>query len=421
MNTKKSSNDHRGTGQPTDRPAPGATAGAAESGRQLDRRKFLGIVGLGVGSLAVAGAGGLTWRAVDGGVFASGSGPAYAAWDQSSPSGQGSLAMVRAAVLAANAHNAQPWHFKVATDRIDLFADTSRNLGTMDPLDREMHLSLGCAIENLVLAGPPNGMAPSVSLMPDPADRTHVARVDLVPTHESASPLFAAIANRHTNRAAYDTTRAVTQRRLDALSSLIDVPDAELVWFTRGADKRVFGDLTTRATEAIIADPRQAADDYAWYRTSWHDIQSRKDGITIDPSGQTPLIRALAKIMPVSRQQNNDGWLSGTRGTQIPTAAAFGAIVVRDPLDTLQRLKVGRIWQRLHLSASATGLAVQPLCQIPERIDRERSAGLPAHFTTAMAAMLPAQWHPIMTFRIGYPTTDALLSPRRPARDVVLT
>ena len=75
----------------------------------------------------------------------------------------------------------------------------------------------------------------------------------------------------------------------------------------------------------------------------------------------------------------------------------------------------------MHLTATANGLAMQPLCQIPERIDREQSAGLPAHFTTAMAAMLPAKWHPIMTFRTGYPTTDALRSPRRPATDVVLT
>jgi nitroreductase len=387
----------------------------------MNRRRFLGIVGLGVGTLAFAGAGGLTWRAVDGGVFATGTGPAYAAWDQLGPSGQGSLGMVRAGVLAANAHNAQPWHFRVATDRIDLFADTSRSLGTMDPLGREMHISLGCALENLALAGPANGKAPTVTLWPDLADRTHIARVDLVPTRPSASALFAAIPNRHTNRAAYDTARPVTQRQLDTFGDLINVPEIELVWFTKAGDMRAFGDLTMRATEAIIADPRQAADDFAWYRTDWQEIQARKDGITIDPSGESLLIRDLAKVLPVSRKQNNDGWLSGTRGTQIPTAAAFGALIVRDPLDPIQRLCVGRIWQRMHLSATAQGLGMQPMCQVLERIDREQSAGLQTDCTTAMAAMLPARRHAVMTFRIGYPTTDALRSPRRPAMEVTVT
>jgi len=353
-------------------------------------------------------------------VFATGTGPAYAAWDQLADPDGSSMGLVRSAVLAANAHNTQPWRFKVSTGRIDLFADLTRGIGTMDPLGREMQISLGCALENLALAGPPNGKAPSVSLLPDPADHTHIARVDLAPAHGPVSPLFAAIATRHTNRAAYDTTRPVTQRQLDALGSLVDAPDTKLVWFTSAADKRAFGDLTIHATEAIIADPQQAADDFAWYRTDWHDIQSKKDGITIDPSGQTPLIRALAKMVPVSRQQNNDGWLSGTRQTQIPTAAAFGALLVRDPVDTVQRLRVGRIWQRMALSAETQGLAMQPLCQIPERIDRERAARLRPDVTKAMAAILPAQWHPIMTFRTGYPTTDGLRSPRRPATSVVL-
>jgi len=365
----------------------------------MDRRRFLKLAGLGAGTIALAGVGGLTWRAVDGGVFATGTGPAYAAWGQAGTAGQGSVGLVRAAVLAANAHNAQPWRFRVGPDRIDLFADTSRSIGTMDPLGREMQISLGCAIENLALAGPPNGKAPTVTLLPDPSDRTHIARVDLVPTQRSVSALFAAIPVRHTNRAAYDTRRSVADGQLDALGSLIDTPDVELVWFKKTAAKLAFGDLTTRATARIIADPRQAADDFAWYRTDWDEIQAKKDGITIDPSGQSTLIRSLAKVLPVSQKQNNDGWLSGTRDSQVPTAAAFGALLVRDPLDPILRLRVGRIWQRLHLSATVNGLGMQPLCQIPERIDRERSAGLPADFTSAMAAMLPARSHAIMTPR----------------------
>ena len=217
------------------------------------------------------------------------------------------MALVRAAVLAANAHNAQPWHFKAAQDRVDLFADTSRSIGTMDSLGREMDVPLGCAIENLALAGPANGKAPTVSLLPDPADRSHIAGVHLVATEQTVSGLFAAIANRHTNRSACDTARPVTHRQFDALAGLMDLPDVELVWFTKAREKATFGDLTTRATKAITADPRQAADDFAWYRTDWAQIQAKKDRVTIDPSGGSLLLRDLAKVLPVSREQNNTG------------------------------------------------------------------------------------------------------------------
>jgi len=386
--------------------------------RPVSRRAAVQFLGLGAGAVAVAGSGALTWLATTGGVFSTGTGAAYAAWTAASPQGQ-PLDLVRAAILAANAHNTQPWLFTVTNNRIDVFADMSRALGTMDSLLREMHISLGCAVENLTLAGPPNGIATAVTLLPDPADATHIATIALTRAPVSRSALFDAITDRHTNRNGYDTDRAVTASQRGALSALVDAPDTELVWFTTGPQMQAFSALTIRATEAIIADPQQAADDFRWYRSRWHDVQTHKDGITIDPSGQSPLIRAVSKLLPTTQKQDNDGWLRGTRDTQLPTAAAFGAIVVTEPHGNLQRLRAGRIWQRMHLTATAAGLAMQPLCQIPERIDRETSANLPPVFTTAMAAMLPAGTHPVMTFRIGYPTGAALLSPRRPAADVI--
>lgn len=359
-------------------------------------------------------------RGIGTGVFDTGTGPAYVAWDEWRAGG-GTLDMVRAAVLAANAHDTQPWLFRIAPARIDLFADTARNIGTMDPLCREMQISLGCAAENLVLAGPPNGKLPSVLLMPKPSDGTHVAQVDLTPVAASTSSLFEAIPRRHTNRAAYDTGRALAPGALDALSGLIDVPNAGVVWFTNAASKRAFGELTVRATQAIIDDLEMAIDDFAWYRASWDVMQRTKDGITIDASGLPAVVRALGKLLPTSRQQADGAWLSATRDTQVATAAAFGTLVVREPLDPVQRLQAGRVWQRMHLRATADGLAMQPLNQVEERIDRERTAHLLPEFTSALAVMLPIGWHPVMSFRIGYPTTTALRSPRRPAESVVRT
>jgi hypothetical protein len=139
--------------------------------------------------------------------------------------------LVHAAILVANAHNTQPWLFTVTGNRIDVFADMSRTIGAMDPLPRETQISSGCAVENLVVAGPPNGLTAKVSLLPDPADATHVATVSLTHTAVSGSPLFDAIATRHTNRGAYDITRTVSSQQRDALNVLVDIPDMQLGWF----------------------------------------------------------------------------------------------------------------------------------------------------------------------------------------------
>jgi len=162
-------------GQPTNQPAVP---------RSVSRRTVLQFLGLGAGVVAVAT--GLTRRAVDGGVSATGTGPAYAAWDQADPTGQDPLNLVRAAILAANAHNTQPWLFTVTGDRIKLFADMSRTIGAMDPLLREMHISLGRALENRVLAGPPSGLTATAGTAP--AGRTSSNSRTESPSTRPASP-----------------------------------------------------------------------------------------------------------------------------------------------------------------------------------------------------------------------------------------
>src|SRR5579871_5358784 len=76
---------------------------------------------------------------------------AYAPWRDWQADGAGSRHLIHAAILAANAHDTQPWVFCAGDRRIDLYADEARNLGAMDPFRREMHISLGCALENLRL------------------------------------------------------------------------------------------------------------------------------------------------------------------------------------------------------------------------------------------------------------------------------
>ncbi|MCE7011308.1 hypothetical protein LWC34_52150 [Kibdelosporangium philippinense] len=57
----------------------------------------------------------------------------------------------------------------------------------------------------------------------------------------------------------------------------------------------------------------------------------------------------------------------------------------------------------------------QPINQIEERIDRERSVDLKPEFTSAL---VPPGGHAVFSFRVGYPTRAALRSPRRQAEEV---
>ncbi len=127
--------------------------------QQPTRRNFLGWAG-GI-TVLVAGSG--VWRAWDQGVLSVGQGPAYEPWKnwRSTPA-EGSLGLVKSAILAANAHNMQSWKFRVTQSQIDLFADLKRNDGTANPFYRELYVGLGCALENLLIAAKAIGVNPLV-------------------------------------------------------------------------------------------------------------------------------------------------------------------------------------------------------------------------------------------------------------------
>jgi hypothetical protein len=52
------------------------------------------------------------------------------------------------ATLAANGHNTQAWMFVVNDNAIEIHPDFSRHLTVVDPLNRELRIGLGCALEN---------------------------------------------------------------------------------------------------------------------------------------------------------------------------------------------------------------------------------------------------------------------------------
>ena len=378
---------------------------------KLSRRDFLKLGG----ATLIAVAGGSVFRAVDQGVFSIGQGVAYEPWKNWRDANTPIERIIAAGILAANPHNSQPWLFRITNTSVDLFAVPERQIGVIDPLRREMYIGLGCAIENMRIAAEAEGLKPDIRLMPDPKTELHAANISLTASSPAKSDLYSAIPHRHTNRAAYDVTRNMEDEIFNGINSLITENDVQIVWLKDKADKTKFGKVAIAAAEALIADNQQSMDSHAWWRQDWDQLQESADGITLDAQGLGPVITPLAKMMPdMSRQSNDQSFVKNVREIYIPTAAAFGILAVRNGTDYPQRLQCGQVWQRIHLWGTTRGIAMQPLNQMCERADRETQLGIEPVFGQAVAGLVGDNTlHGIMPFRIGYPTVEPSLSPRR--------
>jgi hypothetical protein len=365
--------------------------------------------------LVVAAGGLLVLREETGCSYYSGeSGAAYAPWDFPGGETRPEMIAALAAILAANAHNAQPWALNVTASKIDLHADFTRDTGTVDGLLREMYISLGCALENLVIAARASGRAVIVALLPDAADTSLVASVSLAPAAPSGDPLFRVIASRHTNRGRY-ADAPPSAALLPALQALVTEPNVQLTFLTSAGDKASFRTSTIDATNAFNADAQMSSDSNSWYRQSAADILQHRDGITLDCSGDSAFTKFWGKSLSrPSDATANSYWLASTEGDQT-TASAFCILSSPDTNLHSDQLSVGRVYQRIHLWAVNEGLALQPLNQMAERQDREQVLGLPPQSTTVLNSLIGVPGRRAqMLFRVGYPWDAAPASPRRP-------
>ena len=111
-------------------------ASAVDAALRMNRQTLLRRAGLVAGTVAVGGAGALSYRAYDQGVFQVGQGAAYEPWADWKQH-RGLIPLVAAATLAPSPHNSQPWLFRIGSGQIDVFADASRDIGAIDPYGRE--------------------------------------------------------------------------------------------------------------------------------------------------------------------------------------------------------------------------------------------------------------------------------------------
>jgi hypothetical protein len=324
--------------------------------------------------------------------------------------------IVELATRAPSIHNTQPWRFTATGNRLDVFYDRDRALPVLDPTGRQQIISCGIAVEFAFLALRAAGSATDVTLLPDPSDGDHLARMDVTGVHEVTAEdraLERAITDRHTVRTAFEP-RAVPGELVDRLRTAAAAHRMWLKPITDEEEEVATAFLLSRAEELEQGDPAYLAELQQWLRTD----PAAVDGVPAEavPAGdprERPSNWLIRDFVAGAREQrtfvpagNPD---APPPSVERPTVLLLGS----DNDDRAAWLEAGRSLGELLLLATAAGLSASPLTQ---------ALDWPAT-RNQLRSRLHLVGHPQMLLRLGYPPAELspVVSGRRPVAEVLLT
>jgi len=255
--------------------------------------------------------------------------------------------LVRQATLAPSSHNTQCWRFHLGERAIAIAPDLARRCPVVDPDDHHLHVSLGCATENLVQAALAHGLHADARLGDDGA-----IAVDLAPTRALATPLFDAIAERQCTRGDYDG-QPLSTGELRLLELAGSGQGVHVLLLTgRPAMEKVL-DVVVAANTAQMDDPAFIAELKAWIRFGADEALRSGDGLFAGASGNPALPRWLGSRMMdlfFTARSENDRYARQLR------ASSGIAVFFSELGDRTHWVEAGRCYERFALQATALGI-----------------------------------------------------------------
>jgi hypothetical protein len=314
--------------------------------------------------------------------------------------------LVRFATLAPNAHNTQPWMFRLGTDTIDVLPDFARRTPVVDPDDHHLYLTLGCAVENLVIAANASGRPADVAIREESTAGTWI-RVTLGRGGRSDTALCDAIPVRQSTRSVYDG-RPLAGAELGELERAAARPGVEVVLITARERLEQALEFIVAGNNAQIDDPAFVRELKAWIRYSASTALDTGDGLFGKCAGNPAAPDWLGPIVfdLVFRKGAEQKKLE----KQLRASAGL-AVFAADEEGPAGWIEAGRSFERFALQATALGI-------------RHAHVNMPVEVPSVRTRF--ADWlgmpgrRPDLVVRFGR-AAPMPMSARRPLADVIIT
>jgi len=317
------------------------------------------------------------------------------------------LELIKLATMAPSKYNTQPWTFSIDDDAVRICPNLSRRLAVADPDNRALYISLGCALENLLIGAACYGLRADVEYdFQKGQPHSVVAHLTRTLTCEGDPQLLRAIADRQTTRGKYSGDRIAPAD----LRQLVEASREGGVHFGLLTDPHEVRPIFAAVRESnrrLLADRAFLTEMLSWTRFTRSEAESTHDGISNTVLGLPPLPSWLVgnttrKLVLRRRVRDREKFI------QSSAAIMLFAIAKNDPEHWIA---AGRSFERVALTASALHIRhshLTPACDVVQtRIQLSSFLGLSNTET------------PVLLLRIGY-ANPLPASLRRPLTEVLV-
>ena len=318
------------------------------------------------------------------------------------PMGQVLVTAAEEAGRAPSILNTQPWRWLVRDDLLELYADTSRQVTSVDPDGRMLALSCGAALHHARVALAAAGHEPEVVRHPEPGDPDLLARVRVIGPHSVQRKdvsLYRSITQRRTDRRLFPAPVPVPA---DTEAALRSAAEAEHAWLHHiEPDQLPFLAAAAERARTVEARDESYREDL---RTWTHDSHSTGQGVSPET-----IVAPVPRPVPL-RDFALDSEALLHAGPGDDRFAEYLVLATDDdrPADWL---RAGEATSAVWLTAAERGLAVSPMSDVIE-VPGARAL---------LRSLLHQDGFPQLVLRVGVDLQQVAppASPRRPPGDVI--
>jgi hypothetical protein len=298
--------------------------------------------------------------------------------------------------------NTQPWRLRIHDDLLELLADRSRQVTSIDPEGRLLTLSCGAALHHARVFLAAAGHKAAVTRHPDPDRPDLLAQIGVAGRHEVGwedTYLHRSIRARRSDRRPFP---AIAPVPADTKAALHRAAEAEQAWLHQVVPEQI---VYLRAAAELAQRAETEDDTYLRELRAW--VQRRRaagEGIPPDT-----FVAAVERPIPL-RDFSLDGEIMLHPGLGDDRYAEY-LVLATDHDAPTDWLRAGEATSAVWLTATYRDLAVSVLSDVVEVPDTRE----------LLRSLLPRPGYPQLVLRVGFDMQPVppKASPRRPPEEII--